>query len=57
MIKEYIWKVESRVNIRKPNTITSSNTLSKHYIWKQLSPHLHQERKKILVRLGLFNLI
>ena len=57
MIKEYIWKVESGVNIRKPNTITSSNTLSKHYIWKQLSPHLHQERKKILVRLGLFNLI
>ena len=26
MIKEYIWKVESGVNIRKPNTITSSNT-------------------------------
>jgi len=57
MIKEYIWKVDSAVNIRKPNTMASSNTLSKHYIWKQLSPHLHQERNKILVRLGLINLI
>ena len=40
-------KVESGVNIRKPNTITSSNTLSKYYIWKQLSPHLHQKEENL----------
>ena len=54
---EYIWKVDSAVNYRKPATMASSKTLSQHFIWKQLSSHLHSERKKILVRLGLFVLI
>ena len=53
-IKEYIWKVDSGVNIRKPDTMASSKTLSQHFIWKQISPHLQKERKKILIRLGLF---
>ena len=54
-IKEYIWKVESAVNLRKPETIACSKTYSQHYLWKQLYPHLQDERKKILVRLGLYN--
>ena len=57
IIKEYIWKVDSAVNYRKPATMASSKTLSQHFVWKQLSSHLHSERKKILVRLGLFVLI
>ena len=53
-IKEYM---EGRiaVNLRKPETIACSKTYSQHYLWKQLYPHLQDERKKILVRLGLYN--
>lgn len=52
-IKDYIWKVESCVNLRKPETMIRSKTLSQHYIWKTIKPALQDERKKILLRLGL----
>lgn len=52
-IKEYIWRVESCVNLRKPETMKRSKALGQHYIWKIIKPALQDERRKILVRLGL----
>jgi len=54
-LKKYIWCVESAVNMRKLDTKIQSKTYGQHFIWRQIMQHLQQERKKILVRLGLYN--
>lgn len=53
ILKQNIWFVESGVNLRKNETIVKSKSMSRYKEWKLIKPSLEQERKSILIRLGL----
>ena len=53
-MRSAFWK---KNELKGDERIPSTYFNIQHFVWKQISTHLHSERKKILVRLGLFNLI